>query len=119
MVTAHVLRWQVGECSVPIEELGREDLLGAVRSLFDINARQKTAFGKEMDEVAEMYEQKIRSLHLALAAHVELEIREAVRDRMDAILAVVAAELDHRHLVTPDAHEEEVNGCQKEGNDGH
>jgi hypothetical protein len=37
VVTTEVLRWQVGDRSMPIEELSRDELLDAVRSLFEAN----------------------------------------------------------------------------------
>lgn len=114
-VTAQVLRWQVGDRSVPIEDLNREDLIGAVRSLFAANAELKADFERGMGEVAEMYEQKVRSLHLALAAQVELDIRDAVRDKMEMILEAVMAEIEHRRITR----KKETNHSQKEAAYGH
>lgn len=95
-VTDHVLRWQVGDDSMPIDDLSREDLLGAVRSLFEANGKLRAEFDMAMGEIANMYERKISSLHHILAAQVELEIRDAVRDKMETILEAVMAEVERR-----------------------
>jgi transcriptional regulator with XRE-family HTH domain len=57
VVTTEVLRWQAGVRSVRLEELSREDLLAAARSLFEENARLRGEFEKEMGEIAEAYEE--------------------------------------------------------------
>jgi transcriptional regulator with XRE-family HTH domain len=118
VVMAEVLRWQVGGRSLPIEELSREDLLGAVRSLFEANGRLRLDFEKEMGEIAEAYEQKIRSLHHVLAAYVELEIREAVRDKMEMILEAVMAEVERRSSIAVSAQQEVMNDKKEETNNG-
>jgi transcriptional regulator with XRE-family HTH domain len=118
VVTTEVLRWQVGDSSVPVEELSRENLLGAVRSLFEINGRLRAEFEKEMGEMAEAYEQKIHSLHLVLAAQVELDIREAVRDKMEVILEAVMAEVE-RHQSSPPNDHTKIGNSKKETTDGH
>jgi hypothetical protein len=119
VVTTEVLRWQVGGRAVLIEELNREDLLGAVRSLFEMNARLRAEFEKEMGELAEAYEQKIHSLHHMLAANVELEIREAVRDKMAVILEAVAAEVERRSSAREDAGMEVMNDNKEVTDDGY
>jgi transcriptional regulator with XRE-family HTH domain len=119
VVTTEVLRWQVGNRSTPIEELSREDLLGAVRSLFEVNGKLRAEFEREMGEIAETYEQEIRSLHHVLAAHVELEIREAVRDKMEVILEAVAAALERRPFAPLDARKEVMNDNKEGTDDGH
>jgi transcriptional regulator with XRE-family HTH domain len=119
VVTTEVLRWQVGDRSTPIEELSREDLLSAVRSLFEVNGKLRAEFEREVGEIAEAYEQKIRSLHHMLAAHVELEIREAVRDKMEVILAAVAATLERRSSTPEDARKEVMNDNKEGTGDGH
>jgi transcriptional regulator with XRE-family HTH domain len=119
VVTTEVLRWQVGGRALPIEELSRDDLLGAVRSLFEVNGRLRAEFEQEMGELAEAYEQKIRSLHHVLAAHVELGIREAVRDKMEVILEAVAAEVERRSAAAENARKEVMIDNKEETDDGH
>ncbi|MFO0906825.1 MAG: helix-turn-helix transcriptional regulator [Isosphaeraceae bacterium] len=106
-VTTEVLRWQVGERSIPIDELNREELLDAMRSLFATNGRMKAEFDADLEEIAQAYEQRIQSLHNVLAARVELEMREALRDKMDAILEVVIARGEQRQN---DSNKEDSHG---------
>lgn len=118
VVMTEVLRWQIGDRSMPIEGLGREELLVVARSLFEENARLRAESERELDEIAEAYEQKIHSLYHVLAAQVELDMREAIRDKMDVILEAVMAEVDRRssvatggHKVTNDSKEETTDEC--------
>jgi transcriptional regulator with XRE-family HTH domain len=114
-ITTNVLRWQVGDRTVLIEELDREDLLGAVRSLFDTNAALRAEFDTAVDEIAVMYEEKVRSLHHLLAANVEMGIREAVRDKMDVIVEAVTAAFDRRQsAVADDTQQQEVTDKEEE-----
>lgn len=114
VVTTEVLRWKVGERSVQIEELSREDLLAAARSLFEENATLRAEFEKEISEIAEAYEEKIQSLHYVLAAQVELEIREAVRDKMGVILEVVMGEVERRTAGAERMENESKEGADNE-----
>jgi len=73
------------------EVLGREELIVAVRSL-----REERA----------LYEEKIRALYHLVSATIELQIREAVRDKMDVLLEVVSEEIRKRSAEPTHHHEE-------------
>lgn len=94
----------------PIEELSRDDLLGAVRSLRDANAAARAEFETVTADLVAMYEEKVRALYHALAASVELGIRDAVRDKMDVILAAVTAAAGRRPAAAGAGPEPEVAG---------
>jgi transcriptional regulator with XRE-family HTH domain len=117
--TVEAVYWPVAGVPVPIDNLDRDELRAAVRSLLRENKELAAAFEREMESLADVYESKVRSLQHLAAAALELEIREAVRDKMEVIVEAMAAEVRRRSTWLQGAEQEGISDNKEEADNGY